>query len=203
MTSSTWKRGLAASCEVSLGPIAGATMDQFCRHRASPRGSDGTGETPTGARPPLSIRLMKSDATSVTEYLAKLPDARRLALMEVRGEILARLPDGFEEAMNWGMIAYQVPLERYPNTYNGKPLMYAALASQKNHMAVYLSGVYADEERREAFLDAYRASGKKLDMGKSCVRFKKLEDLPLELIGDTISSMSVDDFIEVYEAGRN
>ena len=146
---------------------------------------------------------MRSDASSVTQYLAGLPEDRRRALMEVRGEILANLPDGYEEAMNWGMITYQVPLERYPDTYNGKPLMYAGLASQKNHMAVYLSGVYASTERSEAFLAAYRASGKKLDMGKSCVRFRKLENLPVELIGETVASMPVDEFIAVYEAGRN
>ena len=145
---------------------------------------------------------MRSDATSVTEYLATLPPDRRDAIREVRGEVLANLPDGYTETMNWGMISYEVPLDRYPDTYNGKPLMYAALASQKNHMAVYLSGVYADDERREAFLDAYRATGKKLDMGKSCVRFKKLEDLPVELVGKMVASMSVEQFIDAYEKGR-
>jgi len=146
---------------------------------------------------------MRSDATSVTEYLATLPPERRDAIKEVRGEILAKLPEGFVETMNWGMISYEVPLERYPDTYNGKPLMYAALASQKNHMAVYLTGVYTNDTTRDAFLDAYRASGKKLDMGKSCVRFTKLENLPVELIGDAIASMSVDEFIDAYEKGRN
>ncbi|MEE8331785.1 MAG: DUF1801 domain-containing protein [Acidimicrobiia bacterium] len=146
---------------------------------------------------------MKSDATNVTHYLALLPDDRRQAIVEVRGEILANLPEGFVETMNWGMISYEVPLERYPNAYNGKPLMYAGLASQKRHMAVYLSGVYSDDSRRQAFLDAYKATDKKLDMGKSCVRFTKLENLPVELIGETIASMSVDDFIAAYEAGRN
>jgi uncharacterized protein YdhG (YjbR/CyaY superfamily) len=146
---------------------------------------------------------MKSDASSVTAYLAALPDDRRRALAEVRGEILINLPEGFVEAMNWGMISYEVPLDRYPDTYNGKPLLYAGLASQKRHMAVYLSGVYSDDSRREAFLDAYRATGKKLDMGKSCVRFTKLEHLPLDLLGATIASMSVDQFIAAYEAGRN
>jgi uncharacterized protein YdhG (YjbR/CyaY superfamily) len=146
---------------------------------------------------------MKSAAASVTAYLAELPDDRRKALAEVRGEILVNLPEGFTETMNWGMISYEVPLDRYPDTYNGKPLMYAGLASQKHHMSLYLSGVYADDARREAFLDAYRATGKKLDMGKSCVRFTKLEHLPLKLIGATIASMSLDEFIAAYEAGRN
>jgi hypothetical protein len=93
------------------------------------------------------------------------------------------------------MIAYQVPLETYPDTYNGEPLMYAALASQKNHMAVYLTGIYMEDEKRATFEEAYRATGKRFDVGKSCVRFRKLEDLPLDLIGETIASTSVDDFV--------
>lgn len=145
---------------------------------------------------------MRSDAHTVTEYIARLPEERRAAIREVRGTILANLPEGYEEAMEWGMITFQVPLARYPDTYNGKPLMYAALASQKRHMAVYLTAVYADEKARDEFLEAYRASGKKLDMGKSCVRFAKLEDLPLDLIGKVIGTYPVDDYIGIYEASR-
>jgi uncharacterized protein YdhG (YjbR/CyaY superfamily) len=145
---------------------------------------------------------VKSEAGTVEEYLASLPDERRRAIEEVRREILANLPAGYDEAMNWGMITYQVPLATYPDTYNGKPLMYAALANQKHHMAVYLTAVYAHDESREAFLDAYRATGKKLDMGKSCVRFKKLDDLPLELIGETIAATSVGTFVTEIESAR-
>ncbi len=145
---------------------------------------------------------MQSDAATVADYLAELEPDRREALETVRREILANLPDRYEEAMNWGMIAYQVPLETYPDTYNGKPLMYAGLASQKNHMAVYLTAVYAEEEVRERFLAAYRATGKRLDMGKSCVRFKKLDDLPLELIGKTIAETSLETFVTETEAAR-
>jgi uncharacterized protein YdhG (YjbR/CyaY superfamily) len=145
---------------------------------------------------------VRSEASSVEQYLAELPDDRRSAIETVRDTILENLPEGYVEEMNWGMITYSVPLETYPTTYNEQPLMYAALASQKNHMAVYLSGVYADEERREAFLDRYRETGKRLDMGKSCVRFRRIDDLPVELIGDTIAGIDVDTFIEVYEAGR-
>jgi uncharacterized protein YdhG (YjbR/CyaY superfamily) len=145
---------------------------------------------------------MRSDAATVDEYLASLPAGRREAIETVRDEILAHLPDGFEEAMNWGMITYQVPLETYPDTYNGEPLMYAALASQKNHMAVYLTAVYSDEGTRESFEESYRATGKKLDMGKSCVRFKRLDDLPLDLIGTTIGETSVERFVTQVEAAR-
>ena len=130
---------------------------------------------------------MQSDATTVAQYLAELPADRRAAIEAVRRTILASLPAGYEEAINWGMITYQVPLDRYPNTYNGQPLAYAALASQKHHMAVYLTGIYADDETRQAFEAAYRATGKRYDVGKSCVRFRKLDDLPLALIGESVA----------------
>ena len=142
---------------------------------------------------------MRSEATTVASYLAGLPADRRAALEAVRRTILANLPDGYEEAMNWGMITYQVPLERYPGAYNGQPLAYAALASQKNHMAVYLIAIYGDGEARRKFEAAYRATGKRYDVGKSCVRFKKLDDLPLALIGKSIASLGVDEFIALVE----
>ena len=138
---------------------------------------------------------MQSHATTVDEYLSELPDERREAIGRVRQTILANLPQGYEEAMNWGMITYQVPLETCPDTYNGEPLMYAALASQKNHMAVYLTGIYMSDEARAKFEAAYKATGKPLDVGKSCVRFKKLDDLPLPLIGESIASEDVEGFV--------
>lgn len=138
---------------------------------------------------------MQSDATTVAQYLAELPADRRTAIEAVRQVILDNLPVGYEEAMNWGMITYQVPLDRYPDTYNGRPLAYAALASQKNHMAVYLSGIYADAATRQRFEAAYRATGKRYDVGKSCVRFRRLDDLPLALIGESIRWFGVDEFI--------
>ncbi len=145
---------------------------------------------------------MRSDATSVGEYLDSLPTDRREAISTVREGILRALPDGYAEEMRWGMISYEVPLAIQPDTYNGKPLMYAALACQKRHMAVYLSGVYADPEARERFEAAYRATGKRLDMGKSCVRFRRLDDLPIEVIEDAIARYPVDDFVDLYHRGR-
>ena len=142
---------------------------------------------------------MRSNATTVEEYLAALPDDRREAIDAVRAVILDRLPEGYQETVNWGMITYEVPLETFPDTYNKQPLMFAALASQKNHMAVYLTGIYMSDEAREGFEAAYRATGKRLDVGKSCVRFRKLDDLPLELIGDTVASLSQEDFISRVE----
>ena len=145
---------------------------------------------------------MRSEAVTVEEYLAILPQDRRDAISAVRSVILERLPDGYEEEMRWGMISYEVPLEIQPDTYNGKPLMYAALASQKRHMAVYLSGVYADPEAREDFEQAYRATGKRMDMGKSCVRFRRLDDLPLEVIGEAIARYPVNAFVDLYHRAR-
>lgn len=145
---------------------------------------------------------MKSNAATVKEYLDSLPEERRKALAAVRREIRKRLPKGYQEGMQFGMISYHIPLKRYPITYNGQPLSYAALASQKRHMAVYLNNVYSDPEIQGEFEQAYRATGKRLDMGKSCVRFRRLEDLPIELIGETIARTSVDEFIARYEAVR-
>ena len=139
---------------------------------------------------------MKSNAASVEAYLAELPEDRRQAIKQVRETILAHLPEGFEEAVNWDMITYQVPLEVYPDTYNKKPLLYAALANQKNHMAVYLTGIYLDEELNRDFEARYRATGKRYDVGKSCVRFRKLDDLPLDLIGQSIEALEMEEFID-------
>ena len=145
---------------------------------------------------------MQSKANSVEQYLNELPEDRKESLSIVREAIVKNLPTGYVEVMNWGMITYEVPLETFPDTYNGKPLMYVALASQKNHMSVYLMGCYMSPEIRNKFENAYKQSGKKFDAGKSCIRFKKEEDLPLELIGKTIGSMSVEQFIENYLLSR-
>ena len=144
--------------------------------------------------------MASSNATTVDDYLAELDTDRFDAISTVRQTILANLNDGFVETMNWGMITYEVPLETFPNTYNGKPLQFAALASQKRHMAVYLNTVYANDETENWFRDAYLATGKKLDMGKSCVRFTKMEHLPVELIGEVIARTTVDDFLDMYRA---
>ncbi len=145
---------------------------------------------------------MRSEASTVDEYLDELPDDRRDAIATVRDTIMKNLAPGFEEAMNFGMITYHVPLGRYPDTYNGQPLLYAALASQKNYMSVYLMAAYTAQDTREVFLGRYRETGKRLDMGKSCVRFRRLDDLPIDLIGQTIGSMDVETFIDVYEKAR-
>jgi len=100
------------------------------------------------------------------------------------------------------MITYQVPLSIYPDTYNKQPLMAAALASQKNHMAVYLTGIYTDSTRREKFKADYRATGKRYDVGKSCVRFRKLDDLPLDVIREAVASLQMNELIALAEQSR-
>ena len=146
--------------------------------------------------------MAQSKAATVDEYLAEQSPDRRAALEAVRKVILENLPEGCEETMQFGMIGYVVPLEKYPVTYNKQPLGVVALASQKNYMSLYLMNVYGDPETERWFVEEYRASGKKLDMGKSCVRFKGLEDLPLDLVGRAIARTSVDEFIGMYEASR-
>ena len=145
---------------------------------------------------------MQSDATTVDEYLAELEPDRKESVSALRDVILENLPDGYEEVMQYGMISYVVPTSILADTYNGQPLMYAALASQKRYMSLYLTNVYGDGGSAEWFRKRYAESGKKLNMGKSCVRFRKLEDLPLDVVGEAIALTPMDDFLEIYRASR-
>jgi hypothetical protein len=145
---------------------------------------------------------MQINVATVDEYIAALPADRAEEVKKTRALILKNLPNGYEETVNWGMITYQIPLERFPDTYNGQPLGYVALASQKNYLAIYLLGLYTSKEVENEFREAYKASGKRLDMGKSCLRFKKFEDLPADLIGKTVAATSVDDYIKAHGAAR-
>ena len=145
---------------------------------------------------------MRSEATSVAEYLEELPDDRRGDLEVVRESIPAAAPSGVVETMNWGMVLYEIPLERYPNTSKGQPSLFAALANQKRHMAIYLHCIYAEPTIRQDFEDEYAASGQPMDIGKSCVRFTRPERLPLDVIERAVRRMSVEEYITVYEASR-
>ena len=144
-----------------------------------------------------------NEAKAVQDYLAALPEDRREIVETVRATILANLPAGYEEGMEFGMITYSIPLSRYPKTYNKKPLGYVALASQKNYLSLYLMGVYGNPGGEAEFRARWAKTGKKLDMGKSCVRFKRIDDLPLDLIGEVVAEVSVEKYIEVYETARN
>ena len=144
---------------------------------------------------------MRSEATSVEAYLDDLPDDRRTTVAAVREVILENLSDGFQEGMQYGMIGYYVPLERFPETYNGQPLSLAGLASQKRHVALYMMGLYGEGD---AWLrERWEATGRKLHMGKSCVRLRRLDDVPLEVVGEAIARVSVDDLIAAHERARS
>ena len=145
---------------------------------------------------------MKSSAKTVDQYLEELPPERRETIARVRESILRSLPEGYQERMNWGMISYEIPLERYPTTYNRQPLSYVALAAQKSYNGLYLMTVYAHQDRAERLRRAFREAGLKLDMGKACVRFRSVEDLPLDVIEALIAETSPDQYIAEYEASR-
>ena len=147
--------------------------------------------------------MVMSAAKTVAAYLASLPDDKRNAIITVRDLVLRSLPDGYEEGMAYGMIYYSIPLSRYPNTYNDQPLGYVGLAAQKNFNAIYLMGVYSDPVRAKKFKDGFARAGKKLDIGKSCVRFKSPDDLALDAIAETIATLPVDGFIALYERSRS
>ncbi len=142
--------------------------------------------------------MARSAAANVAEYLASLPPERREVVGAVRKEILANLPDGYVERMGWGMISYEIPLSTYPDTYNGKPLMVAALAAQKNGYSVYLMAA-ADPRVAKRLERAFAAAGRRLDMGRACVRFKDLDALPRGVVGEVVAAMPVKRYLAFYE----
>ncbi|MBX3363102.1 MAG: DUF1801 domain-containing protein, partial [Phycisphaeraceae bacterium] len=145
---------------------------------------------------------MQSRATTVDQYMAELPEDRRAALAAVRETIRANIDKDVEECMGYGMPGYAIPHRVYPPGYHCDPSMglpFAGFASQKNYMSVYLMTVYGEESEENWFRKAWAKTGKKLDMGKCCIRFKKLEDLALDVIGEAIRRVSAKDFIAYYE----
>ena len=143
-----------------------------------------------------------SHARTPSEYLASLPDDRRKEIAAVRQMVREHIPKGYSEDILWGMITWAIPLSRYPNTYNKQPLCYVALASQKNYCSLYLTGSYGDAGQLAALKRAFADAGKKLDMGKACLHFRRADDLPLAAIGKLIAAVPVERFIEVYERSR-
>ncbi|WP_040279335.1 DUF1801 domain-containing protein [Psychroserpens damuponensis] len=146
---------------------------------------------------------MTSKATTPEEYINQLPDDRKAPITKLNNLIIKHMPKGLEAGMGYGMLAYYVPKSIYPNGYHCKPfppLPFINLASQKNFIALYHSGLYAKKELYDWFVAEYPKHCKyKLDMGKSCVRFKKMEDIPYDLIEQLLSKMSVEEWIEIYE----
>jgi len=148
---------------------------------------------------------MPSTAATAQEYLAGLPQDRRLALAAVRQVILDNLDPDYEEGMQYGQIAYYVPHRVFPAGYHcdpKQPLCFAGLASQKHHMSLYLMSVYGDSDHKRWFEQAWKKTGKKLDMGQACIRFKKLDDLPLEVIAETIRRVPAKKWVAIYERSR-
>lgn len=146
--------------------------------------------------------MVSSTASTVAEYLQQLAPERRAVVSAVRDVVTAHLPAGYVEAMAYGMIGWGIPLSRYPDTYNGQPLSVAGLAAQKNHYALYLHCVYTDPASELSLREAYARAGKRLDMGKSCLRFKRLDDLLLDEVAHQVGSMPPDALIAHYEAAR-
>lgn len=143
--------------------------------------------------------MVTSAAQTVTEYLASLPAERRKELAAVRAMIKKKLPKGYKEVMRWGMIVWEIPFRTYPSTHNSQPLCYAALTVQKRHLSLYLMGAYMHPEQTAAIKAAFKAAGKKLDMGKSCIRFRRAEDLPLAALGKAIAAIPPVKYIVRYE----
>jgi uncharacterized protein YdhG (YjbR/CyaY superfamily) len=146
--------------------------------------------------------MARSKATSVAAYLEELPPEQRGAIAAVRDVIRRNLPSGYQESVNFGMISYEVPLSQYATTYNKQPLSYLALAAQKNYNAIYMMRVYGDKQQEKKLRDAFEKAGKKLDMGKSCIRFKSPNDLPLDVIGELVASTTLKEWIAIFEASR-
>lgn len=150
---------------------------------------------------------MFSTAKTPEEYIELLPEERRVAITELRRVILENLPEGFEECVNYGMISYVVPHSLYPEGYHVdpvQPLPFISLASQKNHIAVYHMGIYADEELLSWFKNEYAKNSKsKLDMGKSCIRFKNIDKIPYPLIGTLAGKMTPEYWISLYSKTKS
>jgi len=146
--------------------------------------------------------MVRSGAGTVEQYLSELTPEQRQVVSAVRTAILKHLPPGYKETMNWGMISYEVPLERYPHTYNKQPLSYVALAAQKRYYSLYLMAVYDGSVEQAWLQEEFARVGKKLDMGKSCLRFRTIEDLPLDVIAQVIGSTPPEKLIALYEKSR-
>jgi hypothetical protein len=148
------------------------------------------------------VVVSQSTAATVAEYLSNLPENRRLVVSAVRELVNTHLPPGYDETMRWGMINWEIPLSRYPHTYNGQPLGVIALAAQKHYTSLYLMCAYVVPGGDSSIRKAYADAGKKLDLGKSCLRFKTLDGLVPEAVVPVLERTTVDAYIENYEATR-
>jgi hypothetical protein len=143
---------------------------------------------------------MTVNASSVNSYLAGLAADQRKVLSVVRATIRKNLPSGYEEVLQGKFISYVVPLSRFPKTYNGQPLWYVSLVMQKNYYALHMVALYGSPKELAKIQAGFKKAGRKLDMGKACIRFKKLEDLPLDVIGESVAGIPLEDYISRYIA---
>lgn len=146
---------------------------------------------------------MQSKAATVPEYLASLPEDRRAILDSLRAIILKNIDKGFEERMGYGMMGYAVPHSIFPAGYHcdpKQPLPFAGMASQKQGISLYMMGLYMDPSLKNWFVTAWKATGKKLDMGAACIRFKRLEDVPLDVVAEAFRRMKLKQYVATYEA---
>ena len=155
----------------------------------------------------MAARKLRSTAkaarpTTVAAYLASLTPEKRTVIAEARAFVHRHIPKGYAEFMNWGVINWGIPLDEFSDTYNGQPLCYVGLGAKKSYNSLYLMSVYGSREHEKRLRDGFVESGKKLDMGKSCIHFQRADDLPLDVIGELIASMPVAKWIAIFEASR-
>lgn len=146
---------------------------------------------------------MKTDAATVEDYLAALPPDRRHIVTKIRNAIRKHIPKGYAEAVRWSAITWEVPLSRFPKTRNNQPLAYLAIAAQKNYYTIHLMRAYGDKQELARIQNGFKNAGKKLDMGKACIRFKRLDDLPLDVITDSVARTTPEEWIRIYEDSRS
>jgi len=144
--------------------------------------------------------MVSSPATTVSAYLASVPAERRAVLQAVRRAVKKAMPTGYKELMGYGMIMWSVPLSVLPDTYNGYPLCYVALAAQKNYFALYLMGPYGSKKLLAELRSGYKKAGIRLDMGKSCVRFRDLDGIALDVVSDVIAKVPMADYVAMYKS---
>jgi Domain of unknown function (DU1801) len=147
-------------------------------------------------------QMIGNSSPAVSEFLTNLPPGRRADFERVRATIRSHLPEGYEEVISRKMLVYQVPLERYRETYNGHPLWYVALASEKSYLSLHLMPVYGDPALAQRLKEGFRAAGKRLDMGKACLHFKTANALALDVIGEIVAAMPVDRWVEIARSAR-
>ena len=146
--------------------------------------------------------MFKNPAKTVGEYIERLPAERQSVVRKMRSFVKKHMPKGYKEQIGWGAITYAVPLKVLPDTYNGEPLCYAALAAQKNFYTLYLMGVYGDPAQKQWMAGEFKKRGKKFDMGQSCLHFKSLDDLPLDVVGEVIASVPMEAYVAHYRQSR-